>query len=149
QGMMFWGFAVSYSGWELNGMPLQSDIRVCANPLAADATIHPCVPEVRSWMSTFSACFPSGRRELKMCTCSRSPGFISRVCAFGVNVAALASCGPAGPVGTPLSWMNAKFVGSIQALLQCVNPIVHSRSLMCSEAHQCRLSHEIASPNGP
>src|SRR6188472_4538642 len=107
-------------------MPLQSDIRVCANPLAADATIHPCVPEVRLWMST----------------CSRSPGFMSSVCAFGVNVAALASCGPAGPVGTPLSWMNAKFVGSIQALLQWTKPGVHSRSLMCNEAHQCWLSHE-------
>ncbi len=77
-----------------------------------------------------------------------SPGFINRVWAFGVNFAAFASCGPAGPVGTPLSWMNAKFVGSMQALLQCTKPIVHSRSLMCNEAHECWLSHEIASPNG-
>ena len=129
-------------------MPLQSDIRVCANPFAADATIQPWVPAVRSTMSTFSACLPSGSRELKMCTRSRSPGFIISVCESGVKLSAVASCGPAGPVGTPLSWMKAKLVGSMQLALQCTKPAVHSRSLICSEAHQCWLSHEIESPNG-
>ncbi len=61
---------------------------------------------------------------------SRSPGFIRRVFSLGVNDAAVASCGLGGPVGTPSVWMNAKFVGSMQLLLQLWNPSVHSRSLM-------------------
>ena len=79
---------------------------------------------------------------------SLSPGFIRSVWEFGVAVAVVASCGLGGPVGTPFVWMNAKFVGSSQLLLQLANPSVHSRSLMCSDAHQCVLSHEIESTNG-
>ena len=79
---------------------------------------------------------------------SRSPGFIRSVWPFGVAVLPLASCGLGGPVGTPSLWMNAKLVGSMQLLLQFTNPSWHSRSLMCSEAHQCVLSHEIESANG-
>ena len=51
-------------------------------------------------------------------------------------------------MGTPFVWMNAKFVGSSQLVLQLANPSVHSRSLMCSDAHQWVLSHEIESANG-
>ena len=78
----------------------------------------------------------------------RSPGFMSSVSEFGVAVLRSASCGLGGPVGTPFRWMNAKLVGSSQLGLQEVKPRVHSRSLMCSEAHQCVLSHEMLSTNG-
>ena len=67
---------------------------------------------------------------------------------MGVNDAAVASCGLGGPVGTPFVWMNAKFVGSMQLLLQVANPAEHSRSLMWSDAHQCVLSHDSLSTNG-
>ena len=52
---------------------------------------------------------------------SRSPGFISRVRPFGVKLDWFASCGLGGPVGTPFVWMNAKFVGSMQLVLQFWN----------------------------
>lgn len=77
-----------------------------------------------------------------------SPGFISSVWPSGVNVPVVATCGPAGPVGTPFFWIHAKFVGSTQALLHLWKPTVHSRSLMCSEAHQCALSQLMLSKNG-
>ena len=77
-----------------------------------------------------------------------SPERIIRVCPFGRLVAVFASCGLGGPVGTPLVWMNAKFVGSSQFVLQLAKFVVHSRSLMCSDAHHARLLQLTLSMNG-
>jgi hypothetical protein len=60
-----------------------------------------------------------------MCTRSLSLGFISSVFALGVNDAAVDSCGLGGPVGTPLVWMNAKFVGSTPFGLQVLRPMAN------------------------
>ena len=46
------------------------------------------------------------------------------------RITTIATCGPAGPVGTPFFWMKAKFVGSSQAVLHLWKFTVHSRSLM-------------------
>ena len=67
---------------------------------------------------------------------------------LGVLVSPVASCGLGGPVGMPSRWMNAKLVGSSQFVLQFTKPSWHSRSLMCSDAHQWVLSHETESANG-
>src|SRR5947209_6995244 len=79
---------------------------------------------------------------------SLSPWFISSVSALGVKVAAVALAGPAGPVGIPFIWMKAKLVVSRQLGLQKVKLKVHSRLLMCSEAHQCFKSQLIWLMNG-
>src|SRR5205823_13776002 len=105
-------------------------------------------PVVRSSMCTSSASPPPESAESKMWTVIVSPGFISSVCSFGVNVEIVETCGPAGPVGTPSFWMKAKLVGSSQAVLQWPKCNVHSRSLMWSEAHQCELSQLMLSKNG-
>ena len=100
-------------------------------------------------MLVSSACPPPRSLASKMWITSRSPGFIMQRLARSASPSrALESCGLGGPVGTPFVWMNAKFVGSSQLVLQFANPSVHSRSLMCSDAHQCVLSHEIESANG-
>src|SRR5215475_2327340 len=78
----------------------------------------------------------------------RSPWFISSVWLFGVKLASFRSAGPAGPVGMPSFWMNAKLVGSMQLGLQNENSEVHSRLLMCNEAHQCFVSQLTALMNG-
>ena len=83
-----------------------------------------------------------------MCTRTRSPGLINRVWSFGVKLSRLASCGLGGPVGTPSLWMKAKLVGSMQFGLQWWKRAVHSRSLMCSDAHQWALSQLMLSGNG-
>jgi hypothetical protein len=54
-----------------------------------------------------------------------SPGFISSVLAFGVNVARSDNRGPGGPVGTPLAWINPKLTGSMQLGLQLAKFSVH------------------------
>src|SRR5580704_11684785 len=79
---------------------------------------------------------------------SLSPGFISRVWAFGSADALVISCGLGGPVGTPFVWMNAKLVVSLQLLLQLTKLNVHSASLMCSDAHHCVLLQLTFSMNG-
>ena len=92
--------------------------------------MNPLLPVVMSSIDVSSACWPPPRAGIADVDLNRSPGFISRVFALGVNDARFASCGLGGPVGTPFVWMNAKFVGSMQLLLQFSNPTVHSRSLM-------------------
>src|SRR5690348_4433922 len=108
---------------------------VAMNPLAAEACIQPNWPVVRSRIDVFNAFWPGwpGTGASQMWMIRRSPEFMRRVCPFGRFVAVLASCGLGGPVGTPLSEMNAKFVGSTQFVLQLTKFVVHSRSLMCSE----------------
>jgi hypothetical protein len=73
---------------------------------------------------------------------------MSSVWLLGVKLANVDCCGLGGPVGTPSFWMKAKFVGSSQFVLQLSKPNVHSRSLMCSDAHQCELSQLMLSKNG-
>ena len=48
QGMMFCARAVLYSGWKLNGVPLQSNGLVFMNPFAAEAIMKPLCPVVKS-----------------------------------------------------------------------------------------------------
>ena len=76
-----------------------------------------------------------------MCTRITSPGFISRVWRFGVNVARSLSCGLGGPAGTPLFGMKPKLTGSVQFGLHGPEPLpVHSRLSMVRAEHQCVLS---------
>ena len=72
---------------------------------------------------------------------------IRNVWPFGVNVDRSASCGLGGPGGTPFRWMNAKFTGSMQLLLQ-VPPASHSTLSMLSAEHQWVLSQLMESENG-
>src|SRR5689334_14442775 len=137
-GSRFAGRAVLYSLWKLNGLPLQVNGLVSAKPLAADACMNPLWPVVRS-VSLTSKTRPLAVRASNMWTLIRSPGRISSVCAFGVNVARLDSWGLGGPVGTPLVWIQAKFTGSKQLSLHgpAVNPWPrHSRLSMLSAEHQ-------------
>src|SRR5215467_8440257 len=111
---------------------------VAMKPLAADACMNPLCPVVRSLIDVSRAFWPlcPGTGASQMWITRWSPGFIISVWPFGVMVARSASCGLGGPAGTPLVWMKAKFVGSMQLVLQLTKFTVHSRSLMCSEAHQ-------------
>ena len=77
-----------------------------------------------------------------------SPGFISSVRPSGVNDARSDSCGLGGPVGTPSRWMNPKFTGSGQSLLQLVPSGLHSRLSMFRAEHQCVSSQLMLSANG-
>src|SRR6516164_6276167 len=95
--------AVLYAGWKLNGVPVQSNGLVFMNPFLAEAIMKPLLPVVWSVSLTSRAC-PPGIFASHMWTVTLSPGFISRVCAFGVNVARSVCCGLGGPVGTPLVW---------------------------------------------
>jgi len=147
-GTMLAGFAVLYSGWKLNGVPLQLAIEVLAKPLAADACIQPLVCSVRSSMVTLNAFPPPGAAASAMWMTTSSPGFMSSVCELGVKLATVASCGLGAPVGTPLVWMNAKFTGSSQSALHVANPAVHSRLSMVSAAHQCVVSQPELSTKG-
>src|SRR6516164_3391888 len=123
---------------------------VAIKPLAADACMNPLWPEVRSRIDVSRALWPvsPGTGASQMWITRRSPGFIIRVFLFGVLVARSAFCGLGGPFGTPLVWMKAKFVGSAQLLLQLAKFTVHSRSLMCSDAHQNLLLQLMLSTNG-
>ena len=47
-GMMFCARADEYSGWKLNGVPVQSAGLVFMKPLAAEAIMKPLCPVVRS-----------------------------------------------------------------------------------------------------
>src|SRR6516165_4085722 len=136
--------AVEYSGGELHGVPLQSAIDVFMKPFAADASMNPVRPELRSrtWVSSAPACLLSKIRILSL-----SPGFIRNVDRFGVTVRRLASCGLGGPAGTPLVCTKAKLIGSVQLLLH-EPPVVHSSESIVSAAHQCVLSQLMPSTNG-
>ena len=90
---------------------------------------------------------PPGTGASQMWILSLSPEFISSVRELGVSVARVVFCGLGGPVGTPSVCTKAKFVGSMQLSLHSVKP--HSRSLMCSYAHQWALSQLRPSTNGP
>src|SRR5271166_3145809 len=148
QGRMFCARAVEYSGLKLNLVPLQLNGSVFMKPLAADAIMYPRCPVVRSVSLASSAC-PPGVLALNIRTMILSPGFISKVCEFGVTVALSASCGLGGPVGTPFVWMKAKLTGSMQLLLHEPDPSpVHSKLSMLSAEHQCLLSQLMLSENG-
>src|SRR5215469_15319000 len=123
---------------------------VAMNPFLAEACMKPDWPVVRSLMVNFRALWPvsPGTAASDMWITRWSPEFISSVLALGVFVALFASCGLGGPVGTPLVWMNAKFVGSMQLLLQLAKFVVHSASLIWSDAHQWVLSQLTLSMNG-
>src|SRR5215467_5666058 len=133
-GMTFAGLAVLYSGRKLNRVPVQSNGLVVMNPFLAEAIMKPLLPVVRSLSCASSAC-PPGIFASHMWTVILSPGFISRVWAFGVNVARSDFCGFGGPVGTPLVWMKPKLSARGQLLLQ--EPLLwHSRLSMFSAEHQ-------------
>src|SRR5215472_8175404 len=146
QGRMFRARAVAYSGWKLNGVPAQVNGLVFRNPFLAEAIMKPLRPVVRS-VSFASSARPPGILASHRWTVILSPGFISRVRPFGVNVARSDFCGPGGPAGTPLVWMKAKLVGSGQLKLQ-VWLIWHSRLSMVSAEHQWVLSQPMLSTNG-
>jgi hypothetical protein len=80
---------------------VQSNGLVFMNPFLAEAIMKPLLPVVWS-VSLTSSAWPPAMVASHMWTVNLSPGFISRVWAFGVNVARLDFCGPGGPVGTPL-----------------------------------------------
>src|SRR5215472_4255408 len=124
---------------------------VAMNPFLAEACMKPDWPVVRSLIVSFRAFWPvcPGTGASDMWITRRSPEFIISVFLLGVLVAMSASCGLGGPVGTPLVWMNAKFVGSSQCRLQLAKLTVHSASLMCSDAHQWVPSQLMLSLNGP
>src|SRR5579863_9022290 len=102
-GMTFCARAVLYSGWKLNGVPVQSNGFVVMNPFLAEAIMKPLLPVVRSDSRTSNAC-PPGIFASHMWMVILSPGLISRVSALGVFVARSDFCGLGGPVGTPLVW---------------------------------------------
>ena len=70
---------------------------VFAKPFAELATIYPNCPVVKS-----STLVSSPFGVSRIMTSSESLGFIIKVLAFGVKVAAVWLPGPGGPVGTPL-----------------------------------------------
>src|ERR1700722_15296193 len=148
--MRFCARAVSYSGWKLNGVPLQSVMLVFMKPLAAEAIMNPLRPGDRSVSCASSGC-PPGILASNRCTLIRSPGFISRVCRLGVNEESSLSCGLGGPVGTPLFWTNAKLTGSGQFWLHPdgANPLPeNSRLSIFSAEHQCASSQLMLSVKG-
>ena len=145
-GTVFWGFALEYSGWKLNGVPLQSTGLVFMNPFAADAIMNPLRPVVVSVSRTSNAC-PPAIFASNMWITIRSPWFIMSVLPLGVYVRRLESCGLGGPSGIPSVWMNAKFTGSMQLSLH-VPAALHATLSMVSAEHQWELSQLIESENG-
>src|SRR5262249_25618576 len=123
---------------------------VAMKPLAADACMNPLLPVDKSRIDVSRALCPGcpGTGASLMWITRWSPGFISRVFLLGVLVARFASCGLGGPAGTPLVAMKAKFVGSMQLPLELAKIVVHSRSLICSDAHPWGLSQLILSTRG-
>src|SRR5689334_12655356 len=147
-GMMLAARAVSYAGSKLNRVPVQSNGLVVMKPLAAEATMKPLRPVVRS-LTWASKAWPPLTAASNIRTFSRSPGFMSNVCEFGVNVAFVLRCGLGGPVGTPSVWIQPKLTGSKQLLLHGPEPLpVHSRLSIVRAAHQCVLSQLRLSTNG-
>src|SRR5215471_6555260 len=127
--IVFCALAVLNSGWKLNGVPLQLKKLVFMKPLAAEATMNPLCPVVRSLIRTSNACCPPPMLASHMWVRTRSPGFISSVWLLGVNVARVESCGLGGPAGTPFRWMKAKFTGSMQPLFMCPALFASSESM--------------------
>src|SRR5690242_10209228 len=84
-GTTFWGFALEYSGWKLNGEPLQSAGLVFMNPFAAEAIMKPLCPVVMSVSRTSNA-WPPGTFASYMWMATRSPWFIRNVLELGVKV---------------------------------------------------------------
>src|SRR5262249_19202508 len=123
---------------------------VAMKPLAADACMNPLLPVDKSRIDVSKAVFPGCpvTGSSLMWITSGFSGLMCRVFLLGVLVARFASCGLGGPAGTPLVAMKAKFVGSMQLPLQLAKFTVHSRSLICSEAHQWVLSQLMLSTNG-
>ena len=93
--------AVEYRGRKLHGVPLQSAIEVFMKPLPAEASMNPVRPEVRSrtWVSSAPAFLLS-----KIRIWSLSPGFISSVRWFGVDVLRLAKPRVPRPGGDAVGW---------------------------------------------
>src|SRR5215472_2409646 len=145
--ILFCVLAVLNSGWKLNGVPEQSKKLVFMKPLAAEATMNPLCPVVRSLICTLNACWPPPMLASHMWVRTRSPGFINSVWLFGVTVEMLESCGLGGPAGTPFRWMKAKFTGSMQPLFMCPALLASSESML-SAAHQWVLSQLTASARG-
>jgi len=111
-GVMCVEAAVLYSGRKLKPAVAHVAGLVFLKPLAELETMEPKVEEVRS-MTSVSRATP-----LSLIVTTRlSPGFMRRVLAFGVYVAAVCAPGAGGPVGTPFLWMKAKLTGSMQPLL--------------------------------
>src|ERR1019366_410120 len=150
QGTMLPLAAVLYSGWKLNGLPEQLSIEVFWKPLTAEACMKPLCPVVKSVTITLKALVPlsPGTGASSSRTVTRSPGFISSVCEFGVNVCRSVSCGLGGPAGTPSFWMKAKLTGSSHWVLHFAKPSVHSRLSIVSAEHQWLLSQLTPSANG-
>src|SRR5436305_1973158 len=97
-GMTFCARAVLYAGWKLTGCPLQVNGLVVMNPFLAEAIMRPLLPVVWSVSRTSSA-RPPAIFASHMWMVTLSPGFISRVCAFGENVARSLFCGLGGVSG--------------------------------------------------
>ena len=83
--------AVLYSGWKLKANPSSSTIDVFWNPLAADACMKPrgvqgqvIYHDFKGVVTTSPAAW---RRRVEHVHLTLSPGFMSSVCAFGMNVA--------------------------------------------------------------
>src|ERR1022692_260992 len=113
------------------------------NPLPALATMKPVWPVV---MSVTVVVKPADGSV--MATLTTSPGLILSVCAFGVSVARLDSCGPGGPVGTPLVCSQAKFCGSSQFGLMSTKLNLDSRLSIVIAPHHCVLLQLSLSTNG-
>ena len=94
-GMTLAGFAVENSGWKLNGVPAQVANEVFWKPLAAEACMEPLVCRVTSSITTLKALPPPGAGASDMWIVILSPGFMSSVSLFGVNVPMSAFCGRA------------------------------------------------------
>jgi hypothetical protein len=98
-------------------------------PLAAEATMKPLCPVVRSLIWTLNARFPPPMFASHMWVRITSPGFIISVWLFGVTVDRSESCGLGGPAGTPFRWMKAKFTGSSQFVFRCPALLASSESM--------------------
>ncbi len=88
--------AVSYSGWNANGVPPHVRGFVFMNPLATLATMKPVWPVVRSVTVVRNPAGVSWSVDSTL-----SPGFIFSVLSFGAKLASFKSCGLGGPAGTP------------------------------------------------
>src|SRR5581483_5913403 len=134
QGTKFPTLAVENSGWKLKFVGAQVFGLALWYPFFALATMKPDCPVVRSSMRDITP--PSKTPGTSIIVMrNRSPWFISRVCSLGVKLASVKLAYPAGPVGMPFRWINAKFVGSGQFSFKC--PSVTSSVLMWGDAHQC------------
>jgi hypothetical protein len=111
-GVMWLVSAELYSGRNVKGALAQVVGATFMKPFAELAAMKPDVAVVRSLTSV------SREAPLSLIVMTRlSPGFMNRVLALGVNVAAVWPPGPGGPVGTPFFWIKAKLTGSMHPLV--------------------------------